>query len=290
MTRKITVITVILLIFCLIGCGEKFNPQPVQKLTKLEVYENYDPYNIISVSDDSYSINIVENNIDITSLGSYTITYRISRNDKSEDFSYTVAVADTTKPELTMIKDYYLSTGDDFEECFSPEEHFTATDNYDGNITSKVTYSGSVNTYTAGAKEVEFSVTDSSGNKTVLTALVYVEGTTVTESSSEEENSEKSSAEEDDGTLIYLSDSGTYLYLYENGRFTIQINDCDETVDYQGDYGTGESQYTLYLDYPLIDGDPESDTIILYRDGNTLSYEGSLNTCSLKQGTYYTKQ
>lgn len=65
----------------------------------------------------------------------------------------------------------YLEVGSKYAES-----GYSATDNLDGNITDKVKVSGEVDTGNSGIYNIEYSVTDSSGNTTKLNKKVVVYG------------------------------------------------------------------------------------------------------------------
>ncbi len=87
-------------------------------------------------------------------LGSYQVTYFAEHKKCTAIARRTVLVVDTQAPVITLTDDetHYTNPGEAYEE-----DGFTATDNYDGDITDKVT---------AQEKDgvVTYTVTDSSGN------------------------------------------------------------------------------------------------------------------------------
>lgn len=105
-----------------------------------------------------------EGNVDTNTLGSYEIKYTASFKDITDTITLTVNVADTTPPviELVTNPDSFTSPIAEYQE-----EGFSASDNYDGDITDKVNrvVKDGIVTYT---------VLDSSGNETVVTRkIVY---------------------------------------------------------------------------------------------------------------------
>lgn len=66
----------------------------------------------------------------------------------------------------------YLAAGSDYNEL-----GYTATDNKDGNITSSVKVSGSIDTTTSGTYFKEYKVTDGAGNTSKVVRRVIVYGT-----------------------------------------------------------------------------------------------------------------
>jgi len=93
-------------------------------------------------------------NLDTERLGQYTVSYSISFLGKKAEAQRQVCVIDTVCPEITFSRGWGANHVDVLYGI-------TATDNYDGDITDKVTY-----TRTNGW--VTYSVLDSSGNPTYI--------------------------------------------------------------------------------------------------------------------------
>ncbi len=101
----------------------------------------------------------------------YTSTGYIS-NDNGNDVSTTqAAIEDKTAPIITLIGESEMSikVGDDFVDPGAK-----ATDNIDGNLTSKIVKSGTVDTKNVGSYVITYSVTDTSGNKSDVKRTVKV--------------------------------------------------------------------------------------------------------------------
>lgn len=79
---------------------------------------------------------------------------------------------DVTAPELRLSGDseITLAVGTEFED-----PGYTATDDYDGDITTNVVRSGNVDTTTAGEYVITYTVTDSAGNVTTKIRKIVVE-------------------------------------------------------------------------------------------------------------------
>ncbi len=100
----------------------------------------------------------VESDADLTKLGDYTLHYSAGAGSKTAECYRRVHVVDTTPPEITLRhEEGYLAS---WLVGYS-EEGFTATDNYDGDITDRV-----VRTEVDG--RIYYSVEDSSGNETAV--------------------------------------------------------------------------------------------------------------------------
>jgi hypothetical protein len=79
----------------------------------------------------------------------------------AEEVIRTVNVVDTTAPIITLVggATLNLNIGEAYNELGA-----TATDNFDGNLTSSIIITGGVNTNFAGTYTVNYNVSDSSGN------------------------------------------------------------------------------------------------------------------------------
>lgn len=109
----------------------------------------------------------IKGSVDSSKLGTYHIHYKAKKGIFSVQKSKEVKIVDTKAPiiELNKIDGYYPKTGETYQE-----EGFTATDNYDGDITSKIKRTEDKNVIT-------YTVSDSSGNKTsVQRTIEYNDG------------------------------------------------------------------------------------------------------------------
>jgi hypothetical protein len=104
----------------------------------------------------------VAGSVDAAKLGEYTLTYTVADSSRNEaEATRTVNVADTKPPVITLKGSDVVAVG---VKTKYEEPGFTATDSYDGDITSKVAVEGSVDTATAGEYSLIYRVSDSSGN------------------------------------------------------------------------------------------------------------------------------
>lgn len=109
----------------------------------------------------------IKGSVDSSKLGTYHIHYKAKKGIFSVQKSREVKIVDTKAPiiELNKIDGYYPKTGETYQE-----KGFTATDNYDGDITSKIKRTEDKNVIT-------YTVSDSSGNKTsVQRTIEYNDG------------------------------------------------------------------------------------------------------------------
>ncbi|MDP2895660.1 MAG: DUF5011 domain-containing protein [bacterium] len=120
----------------------------------------------------------VSGSVDHTTVGSYTLRYNVSDSsgNPAEQKTRTVRVVDSVPPEITLLGDnpVTIEGGTPYEE-----PGYTATDNYDGDITAQVTIKGSVDHTYPGSYALKYKVTDSSGNPAQeKTRIVTVADTT----------------------------------------------------------------------------------------------------------------
>lgn len=118
-----------------------------------------------------------EGKIDNTKIGDYTITYSVTnqRGYKKRKVKRTIKVIDKEKPTLKLKGRKTVKTeyGKEFKE-----PGYTAIDNYDGNLTSKVKIIGKVNTKKLGTYKLKYQVKDASLNVDEKTRTVKVVDTT----------------------------------------------------------------------------------------------------------------
>ena len=115
------------------------------------------------------TVNPVDNSI----VGTYTVTYNVSdrAGNTATEVTRTVNVVDTTPPVLTLLGDVplVLPYGVDYVEPGA-----TAIDNYDGDISSKIEITGTVNSTSPGDYVINYSVTDANGNTSTASRSVTV--------------------------------------------------------------------------------------------------------------------
>lgn len=100
------------------------------------------------------------------------IVYRVSDSSGNTAEVYrTVHENDPVPPEITLVggENTELTIG-----CAYEELGYSAHDNCDGDLTEAVTVAGTVDPYHGGEYPIEYSVTDSFGNTTVVTRTVTV--------------------------------------------------------------------------------------------------------------------
>ncbi|QHI37365.1 PII-type proteinase [Kordia antarctica] len=105
----------------------------------------------------------VTGSVNTNAVGTYTLNYNVSdaAGNAAIQVSRTVNVSDGTAPVITLTGSatMNLTVGDSFTDPGA-----TATDNVDGNLTSSIVVTGSVNTNTAGTYILNYNVSDAAGN------------------------------------------------------------------------------------------------------------------------------
>ena len=112
-----------------------------------------------------------DNQIDTTKMGNQKIVFTYTTNGKTIQSIKTIKVTDLKAPELTLKRGEHIRVLKDSE---FKEPGYKAIDNYDGELTSKVSVSGKVNTSKEGDYELTYKVKDSHKNETKVTRVVTV--------------------------------------------------------------------------------------------------------------------
>ena len=114
----------------------------------------------------------IVSNFNKNRLGKYLISYGLKIDDYYTKRLYRIIqVTDDSKPQINLIGDDVVILN--YKEKYY-ENGFTATDNYDGDITKKVTIKNTVNSNKPGTYKVSYQVNDSSGNKAKVIRQVVV--------------------------------------------------------------------------------------------------------------------
>lgn len=165
----ISIVTIIILFF---GVKYLFITRIDIDDIKIEINSKYD-FNSLKGKIRNKDIDLSnDSNIDYSKLGEYEVTleshekYAINTKKKVK-----VYVVDDEKPIITL-KDNDIVI--DYKEKYT-EPGYTANDNYDGDITDKVTTIGNVNTKKVGLYKVTYKVSDSSNNETILETTINVQ-------------------------------------------------------------------------------------------------------------------
>ena len=108
----------------------------------------------------------VTGTVDMTKIGTYTIYYDVSDSfgNAAIQQTRTIHVVDVTPPAIILVgpTDMTIQLNPTYTE-----PGYTATDNYDGDLTGNVVVTGTVDTTTTGTYTIYYDVADSSGNQAV---------------------------------------------------------------------------------------------------------------------------
>lgn len=240
---------------------------------ELEYNNNYiDEY--VSVSNKKYLNNIeLYSNFNAKKIGKYIIAYKLSVDDSYNQMLYRIInVVDKEKPVITLNGNMKMEL--DYGEKYI-EEGFNALDNYDGNITGKVTIKNTVNEKKPGNYKITYSVKDSSGNKE------KVEREVIVKESQKKVTIEKPIIEEKDG-LTYVNGILLVNKIYGLPK------DYDPKVNKEAYNALKQMQSAasiLGIDIPLISGYRSYETQKKLYDGYVKEDgEQKANTYSAKPG------
>ena len=109
--------------------------------------------------------------IDVNKIGEQEAEYECNKSFFKKSIIIKYNIIDTIPPVLEVQSEDSVSiyVGDEYKE-----PSVSATDNYDGDITDKIEKNGSVDNSKAGSYEIEYKVSDSSGNENVKKITVEV--------------------------------------------------------------------------------------------------------------------
>ena len=157
----------------------------------------------------------------------YTTSGYVS-NLISNETTTTKENKDTTKPDLVLKgeKEIVINVGDKFED-----PGVTATDNVDGDLSSSVKKTGSVDTSKAGTYTITYSVSDKAGNKSEVkrTVKVVQKATTTKTESTKKTTTKKNNVTTTKKVTTKRPTTPPVITLY--GSRTITINTGDRYND-----------------------------------------------------------
>ena len=114
----------------------------------------------------------VTGTVDMNTTGTYILTYSVADAAGNEaNASRTVTVVDTTHPVLTLLGDANMSQAKDSAWV---DPGATASDSLDGNLTSSITITGTVDVNTTGVYTLTYSISDGASNEANATRVVNV--------------------------------------------------------------------------------------------------------------------
>lgn len=142
---------------------------------KLQLNDNYEEQGakaFLEEADVSSNV-IIDGNVDTSKPGEYKLKYTVfdSKNRNSASVERTVFIEDKIAPTITLKgkQEVTVNIGDEYKD-----EGCTAQDNYDGDLTNKVSITGEVDTKKEETYTITYTVEDSSSNKAETTRKVIV--------------------------------------------------------------------------------------------------------------------
>ena len=129
---------------------------------EVKVFSKYNDQGVIVkkgnkvLSDDKYKL-VINGKVNTNKVGSYKLSYTVNKNKKTTVTRH-VKVVDSEQPVLTLSSDKIVK--DYCTKRATNEIDYTATDNYDGDLTNNVFFEELLD-------KVIYKVTDSSGNQEV---------------------------------------------------------------------------------------------------------------------------
>ena len=272
MFKKTIVILFISGLLLLTGCRPPFEPVTSLRKPFLSINEEYDPLELISDSEDAGLIfEVLEDKIDITTPGDYSVTYVIYSPNRKQHVTreITVSVADELPPVLTVEDSITLKQGN----LFNIADYATAIDDRDGDLKDKITYNGTLNTFKTGEYIITVSVSDRFNNSSSKEVAVIV---TETE---EVDYAKLISGKYTD--VSYQSGQAPTLSLKSDGTFSLYINGCSLLSAIEGKYIIVED--TIYLNSPDNPFARESDDNLLLftiQPNGTLLFKSEMEICA----------
>ncbi len=137
----------------------------------ITVGESFDPLAGVTATDkedgDLTSQIKVTGKVDTAKEGNYPLTYSVTDSDGNETIAKRVITVEkkeisNEKPKFFGVNSQTITVGENFD----PLAGVTATDKEDGDLTSQIKVTGSVDTTKAGVYTLAYSVTDSDSNTT----------------------------------------------------------------------------------------------------------------------------
>ncbi|SHP76806.1 Bacterial Ig-like domain (group 3) [Mycobacteroides abscessus subsp. abscessus] len=119
----------------------------------------------------------ISGSVNTKKAGSYIIIYTVKdKANNAISLTRTIKVVDNVKPVITGIDDVTVGLNTKFDILVG----VSAVDNNDGDLTSSIVVSGTVNTSISGVYEVNYKVSDSSGNTVYQSRKITVKKIDVT--------------------------------------------------------------------------------------------------------------
>ena len=223
----------------------------------IKVGDSFDARKGVSASDkedgDLTSKIEISGSVDTKKAGVYTLTYSVEDSDSNKTtVTRKITVMSNEKPVISGANDKTIKVGDSFDA----REGVSASDKEDGDLTSKIVISGSVDTKKAGVYKLTYSVEDRDSNKTTVTRKI-----TVAAYLKKVENVKASSSSYNSNKITWSKVSGAngykiYRATSKNGKYSsIKTITSVSTLSYTNTgLQTGKTYYYKVRAYRLVNG------------------------------------
>ncbi|MFA0815473.1 MAG: immunoglobulin-like domain-containing protein [Anaerofustis sp.] len=141
----------------------------------LEASAGIDPATLVTLRDnqqDHYTFMLKQSDLQSNIPGTYRVVYSLtnSASHKTKDVAFRFTVVDTTAPVIMVSKSVQIAQGDTFELS----DFVTVSDNSLPLSAQDIHVGGTVDTQTVGTYPLTLSLTDASGNTTIMNITVAV--------------------------------------------------------------------------------------------------------------------
>ncbi|EUJ42504.1 immunoglobulin-like domain-containing protein, partial [Listeria fleischmannii] len=263
--------------------ADKTAPVITASNKSLKVGDSFNPLTGVSATDDkdgnlTSKIKVTSNNVDTSKPGVYQVVYSVAdAAGNTATKTITVTVTSNDKPVISGAVNKTITQGTSFD----PKAGVTATDTEDGNLTSAITVSGTVNTNVPGSYPITYTVKDSDGNTTTKSITITVQakatqGTVTANDFNIGKDSyitgtytgdvKKLSVIVNGKTLSTINVSGS-PYKYYAGKNITGVNDVVQVVGYDAD-GKELSRATVTVKKEIItEGTITANNFVIGKDG-----------------------
>lgn len=157
-------------IIILSGCSPKATIELEEGMDTVEVFSIYQIRGCtVIIGENEYRMNVVDNPVDTEIVGEYVIDYKKEVNGKTYHCQRVVFVIDQTSPELTLLPGIdTITIGESWVDG-----GISIMDNYDQDL-DVIIISNNLDENMIGTYQVIYSVTDLSGNTSVITRNIHV--------------------------------------------------------------------------------------------------------------------
>jgi len=272
-----TLLALLIAVLLLTGCSNKpFEPNVSQAKTYLDLNADYDPLTLVTDVDGAGLVfEVKDNTINTATPGEYSITYKVSSADghQSTEMTFKVAVADADAPALTCPESIKLTLG----TSFSLADYATASDAREGDVTSKITFTGDVNGYVAGTYKITVIAADSYGNKASQNVTVTVAGKALSWAGTYNDTT-------------YTAGSAPSLTLRDDGSYYMSLNSCSSISAVDGFWVQHGAKIYLTSDTFNFNAAAERNVAVLViTNQGTLSFDSELDFCAPSRGDIFTR-